>query len=285
MQLKPYFKTIRTVLMMAAVSTFVLTSCGDDDPVNPEPVPTPDPDPTPTVTYNGFGCSFVLDSIAGDSETFMPMLRDTMELYCPGFTEESAFTYTASVVYESTDPTDMQSLTDDFWKFHSVIANMQGNLQTPVVTANMQFGTLEKPEVTSDWSFSFSFLSSAVIRSTLSFAIPALRHCIWVTEDAKELGVNSLTFSTWTDADGGKATLKGTVVVNGTDSYIGYRQGSHILLLDPETLAKRYVFSIDNSGESISLLIVDGNTIAKDDQPVFSFSENTGAVGTDDEDE
>ncbi len=250
---KNYCRLIAVALTMA----LVVVSCGDDDPITPTPEPTPDP--TPTVVYNGFGYTFQLDSVAGDAEAFNTFLLDTMKFYCPELKEVTAGVYSASIVFEEGDSADYVKLRDQLAAFKSSFLNAIKVVKTPVVTSSgvikEQYGTVEQ-----GWKYSSVGSNSGSV--AFAVLIPSLKSSVWATDDKKDTGVESLKFNDWS-LFAIKAVFSGKVVVNDTDTCSASREGNLLVLLDEGSKIK-YGFTIDPSGESLSLTQVGNDKLAEE---------------------
>lgn len=255
---KNYCRLIAVALTMA----LVVVSCGDDDPITPTPEPTPEPtpDPTPTVVYNGFGCEFTLDSVAGEAEAFNTILLDTMKFYCPELKEIGALSYRASIVYEENDTVDYAKLKAGFRAFKLSADAMTKTAKVPVVTSIGTFSTKSKTRVSSDWSYFSS--GSITNKTTINILIPALNSGTWATDDKKDTGVESLRFGSWGSTTA-KMMFSGKVVVNDTDTCSASREGNLLVLLDEGSKIK-YGFTIDPSGESLRLTQVGNDKFAEE---------------------
>lgn len=267
MRIKNYFQLICAALIMS----FAITSCGDDDPVTPTPDPSPDPtpDPTPTVVYNGYGCAFSLDSVAGDAEAFNTIILDSMKFYCPELKEKGAGVYGASIVYEKNDTADYKKLREGFRAFELSVLGLIKTAKTPVVTSSaVIFSNNSQSGVSSDWSFDFSASSSS---RTFGVLIPQLKSSIWATDDKKDTGVESVKFDSWVST-AAKALFSGSVVINDIDTYPAVRLGDRFVLLG-ENNEFKYVFFIDPSGESFRLTQIGGEKLADEAVTTYTFKE------------
>jgi len=259
MGIKNYFQLICVALTMA----FAITSCGDDDPVNPTP------NPTPTVVYNGFGCAFSLDSVAGDAEAFNTIILDSMKFYCPELKEKGVGMYSASVVYEKDDTADYKKLREGFRAFELSLMGLIKTAKTPVVTSSaVIFSQVSQSSVSSNWDFD---IYGSTSKNTFGVLIPQLKSSTWVTDDKKDTGVESLKFGSWVSTTA-KAMFSGSVVINDIDTYSAVRKGNKLILFDENDRVK-YGFIIDPSGESFNLIQIGSDRLAEEAITTYKFKE------------
>ena len=260
------------IMAFAMASAFALTSCGDDDPVpSPTPDPTPDPDPTPTVSYFGYGCAFTMDSIAGDAEAFLTILRDTMELYCPELTAVSDYQYTASIVCEEGDTAQIRELRTKYNAFVSAIYMYRDSERVPVVSANVFSKQVTEHNVQKDWTFNAN--GNSVRTQQIFFQVPSLRNTLWGTDDAKQPSLGAFRFGSIWNQSSLKATGTATAHADGGE-YTAYRQGNLLVFLD-EAGANKYGFQINESEESepmtMTLVSVDGQNLDEADRVTYTI--------------
>lgn len=260
------------IMAFAMASAFALTSCGDDDPVpSPTPDPTPDPDPTPTVSYYGYGCAFTMDSIAGDAEAFLTVLRDTMELYCPELTAVSDYQYTVSIVCEEGDTAQIRELRTKYNAFVSAIYMYRDSERVPVVSANVFSKQVTEHNVQKDWTFNANGNASSSLE--FFFQVPSLRNTLWGTDDAKQPSLGAFRFGSIWNQSSLKATGTATAHADNGE-YTAYRQGNLLVFLD-EAGANKYGFQINESEESepmtMTLVSVDGQNLDEADRVTYTI--------------
>lgn len=243
---------------IALAMALVVTGCGEDDPITP---PTPEPDPTPNppvVVHEGYECTFTLSNVYGDEEAFLKIVKDTIDFYCPALKEEAPGVYKASITFEKGDTAEYVKLKNDFKSLKSSLLFLPARQSKPVVTSYTSFKTFYKSttNINSD--------------SDCGLLLPQLVECVWATDDAKESGIESLTFGSVWLASGSKEIFNGSVTINGTDKYEAARQGNTILLFDKDNQVV-YGFVISGEGESVYLVKVGKETLAEEKRPVYTF--------------
>ena len=151
-------------LAIAMACSFILISCGKDDPVSEGPTPPTEPttptEPTePVVTYVGKVFAFTfLTPESGETEAFHKFIINSVKAVLPDLKKINDSTYAIGTKYLSTDTESSEAFEKQIKICKNIIFHFNNNYQNdidnvPIYIGIMHVNSIKKTNADKDWGW------------------------------------------------------------------------------------------------------------------------------------
>lgn len=259
-------------LAIAMACSFILISCGKDDPVSEGPTPPTEPTtPTePTATYKGRTYSFQFLKASGDSVNFRKYFVDAVEKIYPDLRQVDEFTYTIGAKYLETDGGSSKVFDNQIAEIRELIIAFgpknTNEIDVPIYISKIATYRTTFDSVSEDWDWS-SLNKSDYLKGGSSdgwLKTPNMTNTNWTTNEQQT--VKSILFGeerikVETSSGVSEPYQASALVKINENDFTSIREGDEIKVSAKDSEEIKYIFKLSEFGKKLSLIQEDGQEV------------------------